>query len=257
MLSVLNKAVGVLSSKQTDKQTLLQVSSAVRQVAQTSSLQQNERSAIETFADQVRSRTAANDNDLSLAEDSINDTSGITALLRQLIQRFEGTIAQAEAQEKSALDQYDGLRALKKKELLQLQSSKDAKDALLAESTRKIAQYQRSLQDSEVLVANSREYLKTLQKICSDESSGWSQRGAIRQEIGSNLQAVQEALNGAKSSGELSAQPQAQMPTSFTQTKMALNMALPSGPSGSPVMIAPPGPLASLGMLPPSTARDW
>merc|ERR1719482_2657813 len=136
VLQALNRAVDVLSSS-TSKQTLLQVTTSLQQLASQSSVVNDaQRDQLQQFAQ--RAASTVDDDDV------ITQSSTVTQVLHELIGNFQQSAAGAVEQEKSALDQYDSLIALKKQSFSQVVS---AKDAQLAESLQRTAQVQRSLED--------------------------------------------------------------------------------------------------------------
>merc|ERR1719265_173584 len=169
MLSVLNRAVDVLSTS-ANKQTLMSVTQSIQQIASKSPLvSDQQRDQLASFVQQVSSQDSSQ-------EDTITQVSGVTQVLKELIENFQSSMSSASEQERQGLEQYDSLIRLKKQSYLQLVTSKDSKDALLAESLQRTAQVQRSLQDSRVLVQSGSQYLQAVQQVCSDKSNQWASR---------------------------------------------------------------------------------
>merc|ERR1719375_1155003 len=168
MLTVLNRAVDVLSSS-ANKETLVQVTRSIQQIASKSPLVSDaQRDQLASFAQKV---STPDDS-----EDTIGQVSSVTQVLKELIENFQSSVSKASEQERQGLEQYDGLIRLKKQSYLQLVTSKDAKDALLAESLQRTAQVQRSLQDARVLVDAGGKYLQNVQQVCGDKSNQWASR---------------------------------------------------------------------------------
>merc|ERR1719265_2606890 len=213
MLSVLNRAVDVLSTS-ANKQTLMSVTQSIQQIASKSALvSDQQRDQLASFAQQVSS----SDN----SEDTITQVSSVTQVLKELIETFQSSMSNASEQERQGLEQYDSLIRLKKQSYLQLVTSKDSKDALLAESLQKTAQVQRSLQDSRILVQNGAQYLQAVQQICGDKSNQWASRSQVRSDIQERLQQTVATLGGDVMGTGMAAgmggQPQQPQQQSFIQ----------------------------------------
>merc|ERR1719265_3029977 len=188
MLSVLNRAVDVLSTS-ANKQTLMSVTQSIQQIASKSALvSDQQRDQLASFAQQVSS----SDN----SEDTITQVSSVTQVLKELIETFQSSMSNASEQERQGLEQYDSLIRLKKQSYLQLVTSKDSKDALLAESLQKTAEVQRSLQDSRILVQSGGQYLQAVQQVCADKSNQWASRSQLRSDITERLQQTVATLGG-------------------------------------------------------------
>jgi len=188
MLSVLNRAVDVLSTS-ANKQTLMSVTQSIQQIASKSSLvSDQQRDQLASFVQSVSN----SDN----SEDTITQVSSVTQVLKELIETFQTSMSNASEQERQGLEQCDSLIRLKKQNYLQLVTSKDSKDALLAESLQKTAQVQRSLQDSRILVQGGAQYLQAVQQVCADKSNQWASRSQLRSDIGERLQQTVATLGG-------------------------------------------------------------
>jgi len=218
VLQALNRAVDVLSSS-TSKQTLLQVTTSLQQLAsQSSVVNDQQRDQLQQFAQ--RAASTVDDDDV------ITQSSTVTQVLHELIGNFQQSAAGAVEQEKSALDQYDSLIALKKQSFSQVVSAKDSKDALLAESLQRTAQVQRSLEDLNSSVKGMEDYLHGLQGVCAHKSSQWASRSQSRADILEGLQRSLASLQGDSQAlhslglgqMQLAQQPpQQQAPMSFMQ----------------------------------------
>jgi hypothetical protein len=188
MLSVLNRAVDVLSTS-ANKATLMSVTQSIQQIASKSPLvSDQQRDQLASFAQQVTSSDSS--------EDTITQVSSVTQVLKELIETFQTSMSNASEQERQGLEQYDSLIRLKKQSYLQLVTSKDSKDALLAESLQKTAQVQRSLQDSRILVQSGGQYVQAVQQVCGDKSNQWASRSQLRSDILERLQQTVATLGG-------------------------------------------------------------
>jgi len=222
VLQALNRAVDVLSSS-TSKQTLLQVTNSLQQLAsQSSVVNDQQRDQLQQFAQ--RAASTVDDDDV------ITQSSTVTQVLHELIGNFQQSAAGAVEQEKSALDQYDSLIALKKQSFQQVVSAKDSKDALLAESLQRTAQVQRSLEDLNSSVKGMEDYLHGLQGVCAHKSSQWASRSQSRADILEGLQRSLASLQGdsqALQSLGLGRLQQGQMPQQQQQAPMSFMQPAP------------------------------
>jgi len=188
MVTVLNKAVNVLSSS-SNRNTLMSVTRSLQQIAaQSTVVSDDQRDQLAMFAQRAAEQTDT--------DDTIQQSQAVMSVLKELMSRFQGNMANGSQQERSSLMQYDGLIKMKKQEYMEFTTTKDTKDALLAESLQKTAQIQRSLQDAQVLTSTAQGYLKQVQVVCGDKSNLWASRSQARAEVGNLIQQAIAALGG-------------------------------------------------------------
>lgn len=187
MVNILGRASSVLSATPS-LDSLKAVAESLMQVASKSgAISAAQKDQLASF-----SRSVAGAAD---AEGLKAEVGAASQTLQGLIAKFQDGLSGAQAKERQALSEYNGIIRLKQQSLAQLGAAKDTTDARLAECLQKAVQLQRSLRDVQALATAEASHSQGLQSVCSGKSSRWSVRSRTRVGIAERLQQVVAALH--------------------------------------------------------------
>jgi len=98
----------------------------------------------------------------------------ITGILKQLGDDMQSSLTEAEAEEKSAISNYEGLMAAKTKEVAALTQSIEHKTVRSGELAVKIVQMKEDVADTEAALKDDTAFLKDLDKNCAQKEAEWA-----------------------------------------------------------------------------------
>jgi len=106
----------------------------------------------------------------------------ITGILKEMGDTMKKSLADATADEDSAIQSYDGLMAAKKKEVESLSASIESKTRQIGETGVSLAQMKADLSDTEETLAEDKKFLAGLEKSCKTKTAEWEERSQTRSE---------------------------------------------------------------------------
>merc|ERR1719264_2208452 len=106
----------------------------------------------------------------------------ITGILKQMGDEITKSLADATADEGSAIQTYDGLMAAKKKEVEALSASIESKMRQIGDAGVGVAQMKNDLADTEETLAEDKKFLAGLEKSCKTKTAEWEERSKTRSE---------------------------------------------------------------------------
>jgi chromosome segregation ATPase len=151
------------------------------------------------------------------AGDAAPQSGAIFGILKQMKEEFETNLASAEANEKTANEAYDQLKASKDKEIKALGDQVESKTVELAKSNQGVANDKESLDDTEDALAADQEFLADLKKRCANFDEEFAARKKLRTE---EITAVSETIAILTDEEAQDTFVKGQASMDFIQTKM-------------------------------------
>merc|ERR1719216_373354 len=99
----------------------------------------------------------------------------ITGILKQMGDTMTKSLADATAEEDSAIQTYDGLMSAKKKEVESLSAAIESKTRQIGESGVSLAQMKNDLADTEETLAEDQKFLANLETSCKTKTAEWEE----------------------------------------------------------------------------------
>jgi len=106
----------------------------------------------------------------------------IIGILKQMGDTMAANLADATATEKSAIENYNGLIAAKKKEVAALTATVEAKMKQIGELGVAIVHMKEDVDDTSAALADDKNFLAELEKSCATKTSEWEERSKTRAE---------------------------------------------------------------------------
>jgi len=118
-------------------------------------------------------------------------SSEVTGILKELGASMSKNLAEASAEEKAAVQNYEELMAAKKKEVAALTSAVESKTVRTGELAVQIVQMKHDLTDTEEALMDDQKFLADLEQGCGKKAAEWDARVQTRAE---ELAAIAEAI---------------------------------------------------------------
>merc|ERR1712087_481253 len=115
----------------------------------------------------------------------------IFGILTQMLETFQGNLAQSQKEENENQKTYEELKAAKEAEIAAGQEQIDKKTGELADTDEKNAQAKEDLEDTKKSLSADEEFLMMLKKKCAMTDKEWEERQKTRQ---LEMEAVSKAL---------------------------------------------------------------